>query len=204
MRTYQGLVQTVAPATGPVTTAEAKLHVRQDDAADDALIAQLITAATLRVEGEAERALVTRTYTLSLASAPSSGVLELPMPRLLTVTSVTYTDTDGNPQTWSSTKYQVDTAREPGRIVPMPGESWPNVKAGIINPYVVTFTAGYGVAAAVDARAKQAVLLLVGHWYQNREAILTGTISKEIEHSLTALCAQIWPGTVRLGEDDNG
>lgn len=203
MRTYAGLVITSAPATQPVTVAEAKAHVRQDADADDTLIGSLIEAATKYVESQSERALVTRTYRLSIQSAPKSGTLELPMPNLQEVTDIKYTDTDGVEQTWSSGDYQVDTASEPGRVLPMPGESWPTVKAGIVNPYRITYTAGYGNAAAVDPRAKQAILLIVGHWYQNREMVLTGTISKEVEGAVANLCAQIWPGTVRLGEDDD-
>lgn len=39
----------------------------------------------------------------------------------------------------------------------------------------------------VPAVAKQAMLLLAGHWINNREAVLTGTISKEFEFAYTAL-----------------
>jgi hypothetical protein len=47
--------------------------------------------------------------------------------------------------------------------------------------------AGYGAASAVPDDAKQAILLLASHWVENREAVLSGTISKEIELSYTAL-----------------
>ncbi|WP_337528048.1 head-tail connector protein [Zhenhengia sp.] len=38
---------------------------------------------------------------------------------------------------------------------------------------------------------KLAVCMLVGHWYENRGAILIGSISKEIEHSLTSIIVQL-------------
>jgi hypothetical protein len=43
---YRSLVRATEPANNPVTLAEAKLHLRIDSADDDALIGNLITAAT--------------------------------------------------------------------------------------------------------------------------------------------------------------
>ncbi|MCW5861278.1 MAG: head-tail connector protein, partial [Caldilineales bacterium] len=48
-----------------------------------------------------------------------------------------------------------------------------------LNAIHIRFEAGYGAASAVPTRYKQALKLLVGHWYENREAILaTGAIPK--------------------------
>mgnify|MGYP003558178811 FL=1 len=41
----------------------------------------------------------------------------------------------------------------------------------------------------MPAPLRQAVLLLAGHFYENREAVLVSAISKEIEFAVTALCA---------------
>ena len=58
----------------------------------------------------------------------------------------------------------------------------------------VTYVAGGATAGEIDPRVKQAVLLMIGHWYENREAVLTGTISKEVEHAVQALMFQMWDG----------
>jgi hypothetical protein len=50
---------------------------------------------------------------------------------------------------------------------------------------------GYGAASAVPEDAKQAVRLLAAHWYENAEATVVGTISKELELSYTALVARL-------------
>jgi hypothetical protein len=49
----------------------------------------------------------------------------------------------------------------------------------------------------VPAPLRQALHLLVGHWNANREGVLVGLISKEIEFSVEALCADyriFWSG----------
>ncbi|GJE14015.1 head-tail connector protein [Methylobacterium longum] len=62
---------------------------------------------------------------------------------------------------------------------------------GVIDPraYRVTFSAGHEDAAAVPMLLKQAILLLVGHWYLNRE-VTARTTSREIEYGLKALAGR--------------
>ncbi|WP_053983811.1 head-tail connector protein [Niameybacter massiliensis] len=38
---------------------------------------------------------------------------------------------------------------------------------------------------------KLAVFMIVGSWYENRSTVITGTISKELEHSLTSIIIQL-------------
>jgi uncharacterized phiE125 gp8 family phage protein len=163
-----------APTEEPITTAEAKLHLRVDHAADDALIASMITAARQRVENATWRALVTQTLELTLDAWPSGNKIDLPRPPLASVTSVTYTDSDGTATVWSSSLYQVITQGTPGRIVPAYGEAWPTATLRAANGIAVRYVAGYGAAAAVPALLKAAMLLLIGNWYENREAVVVG------------------------------
>jgi hypothetical protein len=55
----------------------------------------------------------------------------------------------------------------------------------------ITYLAGYGGAANVPAPAKHAIKMLVGHWYANRESVLIGSISKELEFAVTALLSPL-------------
>lgn len=98
----------------------------------------------------------------------------IPKPPLISVTSITYVDTDGATQTWASSNYTVDAPvgdfAEPGRICPVYGQVYPVTRA---QPAAVTirFVAGYGAAAsAVPQPIKSAMKLLIGIWYANREA----------------------------------
>lgn len=81
-------------------------------------------------------------------------------------------DVDGAAGTVSAGDYVVDTDEEPGRVVLKSGETWPAVVLREAAGVRVRFTAGYGNASAVPAPIKQAILLLVGSLYENREDVL--------------------------------
>ena len=85
------ITRTAAPASYPVTTAEAKSHLRVDISDDDTLIASMISAATDYVELATGRSFVTRTYRADLSAF--ADVIELPMRPIISVTSIKYYDT---------------------------------------------------------------------------------------------------------------
>jgi uncharacterized phiE125 gp8 family phage protein len=164
-----------APTSEPVTVAEAKAHLRVDLSDDDVLIESLITAARVHIEDATSRALITQTWRINLDDWPPCGYLCLPRPPLQSVTSVVYTDSAGTAATLSASKYAADTDSEPGRIVLNCGQTWPVTTLATSNPIVITYIAGYGAAAAVPQQLKQAILLLLGHWYENREGSIVGS-----------------------------
>ena len=96
----------------------------------------------------------------------------MPRPPLSSVTSIGYEDENGSSQTWSSALYQTDTDSEPGRIKPIEGETFPNTQSNTYNTVTMTYVAGYGGASAVPVRYKQAIKLLVAHWYRIREPLV--------------------------------
>jgi len=91
------LVQTIAPASEPITLTEAKAHLRveTDFTEDDTIIGTFISAARESCEARTGRQLVTATYALRLGGFPCGDSIELPKPPLVSVTSITYVDTDG-------------------------------------------------------------------------------------------------------------
>lgn len=184
------LVLTQTPAIEPLTLADAKAHLRVDIVDDDALITSLITAARQWCEAFQGRAYVTQTWQLWLDSWPEGDEILIPRPPLQSVTSIKYYGADGAEYVMPATDYLVDTKSEPGRIVLGYGRTWPSVTLRPASTIVVEFVAGYGAASAVPEKVKQALLLLVGHWYAHREAVLTGSISKEIEFTIHALLWQ--------------
>lgn len=188
------LVLVTAPAVEPITLTEAKSHLRVDITDDDALITALIIAAREYCEGFQNRACITQTWDLWLDSFPSEDYIRIPLPPLQSVASVKYYGTDNAEYTMAAADYFVDNKSEPGRLVLAYGKSWPSVALRPANGVVVRFVAGYGgTAANVPQKVKQAMLLLIGHWYANREAVLTGSISKEIEFAVNSL---LWLGRV--------
>jgi uncharacterized phiE125 gp8 family phage protein len=152
------------PSVEPVTLAEAKVHLRQDVADEDALITTLITAARQWTETFTHRALITQTWDLKLDDFPCDNAdLELPLAPVASVTSISYVDTTGATQTWSASSYQTDLPTGPqaqrGRIAPAYAQYYP-VPRSQLNAVTVRFVAGYGATgghrAGVDPRRDQA------------------------------------------------
>lgn len=156
-----------APKDEPVTIADAKLHARVDDDADNAAVTGMIRAARELAETYLRRAIVTQTWAMYLDAFPSEGFIELPRPPLVSVTHVkTYTDADVA-ATFASTDYYVDTVTAPGRIVLRDGKSWPDV-GRVANGVEIQYVAGYGDPDAVPGNIKMGVLHLVAWLYEHR------------------------------------
>lgn len=174
------LTRTVDPASEPVSLANAKLHARVTTTDDDDLITWLIVTAREAAEAHTKRQLMSATYTLTGDDFPSSDTIYVPRPPLQSVSSIVYYDSNGDQQTWGGANYQVDSTSEPGRIVLASGISWPNVETDKVNAVTITFTAGYADADSVPETIKQAMLLLIGHWYEHREEVLVGVVPTEL------------------------
>ncbi|WP_420431583.1 head-tail connector protein [Hyphobacterium sp.] len=163
------------PAVEPVALAEAKAFLRVASDHEDDLIVQLIAAARQRVEAEAGRALIMRTYREAIdcwevpgRTTGNGKQFRLPMPPLISVASVTTFDTDDSASAWPAEDYFVDTASDPGRIAvrsgafPIPGRATAGIE--------IVFDAGYGAAAeAVPSALREAVMRLTADAYHNRE-----------------------------------
>lgn len=162
-----GLQLITTPASKPVTLAVAKAHLRIDGTDEDATIDRLISAATAQVQHITQRALVTQTWRLTLDAFPC-GAIKVPMPPLKAITAFTYIDANGVEQTL--TGYQVDNSGLIGRILPAYGTSWPAARCQP-QSLKIDFTAGYDV---VPDDVVAALLLIVGHLDQNREAVTAG------------------------------
>lgn len=192
-----GLQLVSGPVAEPVTLERAKLHLRVDFNDDDELITGLITAAREATESMMNRVIFDQAFLLTLDQFPCApsvntypagthGALtmfsaffswysiKVPRSKLKSVTSITYVDTDGSTKTLDSALYNVDANGEPGRIVPRNGQSWPYPDSYVPGSVKVTFVAGsYGDGTDITkcpASIAQAMLLLIGHWYANREA----------------------------------
>lgn len=187
------LKQIAAPAVEPVTLTEAKTHIKVEleDTAEDDLITRLIKAAREYCENFQNRVYISQTWDLVLDAWPYKNYVEIPLPKLQSITSVKYYDQSGTESTLADSEYIVDTDSYVGRISLAYNCSWPSAILQPINSIRIRFVAGYGDdAASVPERVKQAMLLLIGYWFDNREAALTGSVSKEIEFAVHALLAQ--------------
>ena len=157
---------TAPPAGEPVTLAEAKAHLKLDTSDDDSLVTALITAARARAEWHTGRALMTQGWTLWLDAWPESGMIELPLPPLVAVTSITVHARDDSASTFDPARTVVDAVS--GRIALKQGAAAP-LNLRVANAIEVAFTAGYGdVAADVPQLVREAILELVAFLYEHR------------------------------------
>ena len=104
-----------AASIDPLTTAEAKTHMRVDTSDDDTYIASLISAATQYAQDRTNRQFINATFKLRLDGFISTQ-LWIPRAPLSSVTSVQYVDENEATQTLSTDLYKVDTQALPGRI----------------------------------------------------------------------------------------
>jgi uncharacterized phiE125 gp8 family phage protein len=174
----------------PITLAQARQHCRVDHSDEDAIIQVYMEAAVDHIEGNRGAlgyALVNQNWELTYDDFPCEG-LEVPLGPLVSVTSIEYANPTGVMTLWDSGNYQVDASRE-GWIVPVDG--WPATRE-TMNAVKIVFVAGHGPAAAdVPADIKMALLHLVGHWYENREAVNITNLSFEIPLTFKSLIGMI-------------
>lgn len=183
-----GLNVVTPPTVEPVSMLRAMKHLRVDDGdADTSYIDDLIRVARVYCEGRQSRAYMTQTLELSLDAFPIERYIELPKPPLQSVESITYTDETGTTSTFDKANYAVDSKSLIGKVVLMPGKSWPIFKPYPVNAVTIRYVAGATDTTLVDNRVAQAMLLLIGHWHENREAVITGTVSKELEFAVSSL-----------------
>lgn len=175
----------VTAAVGdPLTRADAKAHLRVDHTAEDGLIDGLIATATAAVQDLTGRALLTQTWEMRLDAWATT--VFLPRPPAVSITSVKYTPYGAAQLTLASTAYTLRTGIEPGQIV-FDRSLLPADTLATVAPIVIRYVAGYGSAAAVPMPIRQAMLLLIGHWYANREAVNVGNIVNEMPFAVMSL-----------------
>lgn len=179
-----GLIRTIPPLVSPVTPAEAAKHLSLVDGENDSHVRLLVEAATECAEWTTWRALITQTWELTLDAFPCR--LWIPRPPLQSL-EIKYIDTNGDEQTLDPAEYKIASG-EPAYVVPAYGKSWPSSRSepGAVR---VTFVAGYGAeATAVPQRIRQAILLLAGNWFVNRESVTVGAgAAMELPQSATWL-----------------
>lgn len=163
------------------------------DATEDTILAALITAARQQVEAITQRQLITATFDAFFDEFPAKGFIPLPFGQLQSVTSLTYTDSDGTPHTMTpTTDYLVDASSDPGRVYLPYGGSWPSFTAHPVNPIAIRFVAGFGSNASdVPAAIRTAIKMLAEDYWNNRSATHTQAAGNVTENK--AVMALLYP-----------
>lgn len=180
------LVMTSGPATEPVTVAEAKAHLRIDHAAEDVLIASLILTSRLHVEAALGIALVAQGWRLLLDRWPRGTIVRVPIAPLIAVSEIRVRAADGAPTVVPALEYAVDAASSEPRIVRV-ATRWP-APGLVAHGIEIDVTAGFGTTAAeVPQPIRQAILMLVAHWYEHRDPIEIGSEATVIPLAVSEL-----------------
>lgn len=160
---------TSPPAAEPVTLDAVKAHLRinpGDTSEDTEILEPLISAAREYCELRTGRALAVETLSADLPA----GRQYLPRPPILEILSVQ--DGDGD------VSYTANLAH-----------GWVYLDRAA----TVTYRCGY---ETLPLSLRQAMLLLIGHWYTNREAVVVGAFASveiaETVHSLLDLYKVWW------------
>jgi uncharacterized phiE125 gp8 family phage protein len=177
-----------APAVEPVTLADAKAYLRVAHSDDDAVIAALIAGARSHVEAQTRRALITQTWRLIRDGWPPDGrIAVVPVP-LRSVVAARIYDAGGATHAIDTGAFVADKAAVPAILAFAP---WTLTEPGRAAAGIeIDVEAGYGAAPAnVPETLRQALLLLVAHWYENRGLIAVGQTVAVLPMAIAALIA---------------
>jgi uncharacterized phiE125 gp8 family phage protein len=167
---WNRLTRTAAPTTPIIALDEAQDHLRVDG--DDAAVQRCIDAATAAIDGTTGIgvAMITQDWQLTLPCF--EWCVHLSLTPVQSVNSITYR-TSGGWVTVDPSLYHVDLSSTPARVTFI--GTVPCCYPGDIR---IDVTCGYGdTAADVPADLRQAALLMVGHYYEFREATAANTMA---------------------------
>lgn len=179
-----------APATALITLDEAKRQVRRDDDDDNAVITSLIAVVMSRLDGPdgiLGRALIAQEWSESFDGFPVGSVLPLSLAPVIDITGIEYFDFQNGEQAFAGGNFAAFNRAKQAYVRLNSTAAWPS-SYDRDDAVTVTYRAGYGEAAEdVPAAIKHAGLLLLGHYYENREAALVGTAATSIPEGVMTL-----------------
>jgi len=174
-----------APALEPLTLAEAKAYLRVETADDDDVITALMAGARVHVEARTRRALITQEWRLVLDAWPDDGRIQVRPAPLQTLSAARVYDLDNNASSIDTQSFVADLAASQLIFAPWALSQPQRIAAGI----ELDVVCGYGVSASdVPEPLRQAIRLLVAHWYENRGLVTSGGTTA-LPESVAALLA---------------
>ena len=181
------------PTSEPITQTEAKkqCEIALSDTAHDDQLDLLITAARQQWETDTDSCCLTQVWSVAIDSFP--GVeFRLPKRPIQEIADITYYDSGNESQLLDEDIYSLNA---PARTIhlntlkdyPTTYERWDAV--------TVTFVAGYDNAASVPAIHKQAMRLLIGYYFENRDMLMSEAMQtiKAYESIVTRFVRSTYP-----------
>ena len=175
------------PAVEPLTLDEARAFLRVEHNDDDEVIATLIVGSRVHVEAQTRRALITQSWRLSADCWPEYGRFRVVPGPLQSLTAARVYDLANVAHSVSATIFVPDFGASDLMFVPWAVRPPGRPTSGIELDVVV----GYGDNALdVPEPLRQAIRLLVAHWYENRGLVLPArTQPSPLPQTIAALIA---------------
>lgn len=180
-----GMTTLTPPGLEPVSVPEARARIRMSTDETAAEVTAMIKSARAAVETYLRRRLITRTVRLTLTGFPAR--VNIPVAPVQSIAAIRYVDDAGTEQTLAATEYTLVASAVPNFIVPAYRKAWPATQAHY-DTIKVDVVVGYGNASSdVPPDILQALYLLLGHIYENREAAIVGSITSELPFGVAAM-----------------
>lgn len=159
-----------APAVEPVSLAEAKSWLREDNDDEDQLIQTLLVSARLTLEAWTRRFFITQGWRLICDNwpFPKSGTksITIAFAPFRAVTAIRVYNINDIASLIESTSYRVRGGDQGGCIL---FETPPKPPGRALEGVEIDFTVGYGSSPSqIPEPLRQAILLLVAHWREYR------------------------------------
>lgn len=186
-------VRTVGPGVDLIEVSRARAHCKVDHNGDDELLREIIASVTGALEAPAgilRVCLLKQTWRAAFSSFPTTCRLRLPIEPLISVSSVEYLPVGSTTWTAFSSNYWSAYSDESGGWIELVDDAdWPDT-ATRPEAVRVTFQAGYGSKSSdVPPAIIHAARLMIGHYYENREASIIGVTAQDLPLGCRALLA---------------
>ena len=180
-----GLIVTTAATSEALTETEIREYLRIDEDSELLTLQLLRRAAREFCENYTGRMLLNQTLTLGLDAVNEiydplwEGIrigpylnygkdyIVMPTAPVREVVSVTTYDDNDTSTVMLASKYYVDIAREPARVVLRTGETWPSALR-VANAIEVRFKAGYANSGQIPHALKAGMLQHIAYMYDQR------------------------------------
>ena len=176
----------VPPTASVMTVAEAKARLAIETTEDDSLIQVMINSAEDFCQQYTGRYFLEQTAEYSLDELQIDlKYLEIPSHSATNILLVEYINESNIEVTLSPSLFYIDYDGMPLRVAPV--DSWPTIRKKGFNNMTFRVMEGFGpTSASVPDAIINAVALLVGHQYKNRESVVVGTIAATLPMGVTA------------------
>jgi len=159
------------PDAEPLSLDLAKMQMRVSGTEEDALILGYIQAVRRQAEHKIGRKLGAQVWELVLDAFPAVE-MDLGLPDVASVTSITYIDSEGLSQTLPAPAYTLDLeSADNAWVLPIADTTWP-LTARAVNVVRVRFVCGAQATPEVLAWMQMQVATL----YRFRESVVAGTV----------------------------